>query len=48
ANKTDEAVLVHEFDLQEIAAQRASWGLFRDRRPEMYQTLATSDGKTRR
>lgn len=48
ANKTDETVLVHEFDLQEIAAQRASWGLFRDRRPEMYQALATSDGKTRR
>ncbi|MCW2476371.1 N-carbamoylputrescine amidase [Candidatus Symbiopectobacterium sp. NZEC151] len=48
ANKTDEAVLLHTFDLEAIAAQRASWGLFRDRRPEMYTALGTSDGKTRR
>lgn len=48
ANKTDEAVLVHTFDLDAIAAQRASWGLFRDRRPEMYGAIATSDGSTRK
>ena len=47
ANKTDEAVLVHTFDLDAIAAQRASWGLFRDRRPNMYGTIATSDGSER-
>jgi N-carbamoylputrescine amidase len=47
ANKTDEVVLVHTFDLEAIAAQRASWGLFRDRRPNMYTTLATSDGSER-
>ena len=44
ANKTDEAVLVHTFDLDAIAAQRAAWGLFRDRRPNMYSAIATSDG----
>ncbi|CAH0176389.1 N-carbamoyl-D-amino acid hydrolase [Rahnella aquatilis] len=48
ANKTEEAVLVHTFDLDAIAAQRASWGLFRDRRPEMYGAIATSDGSTRK
>ncbi|GAB7207948.1 N-carbamoylputrescine amidase [Dickeya oryzae] len=46
ANKTDETVLVHAFDLEAIAAQRAAWGLFRDRRPDMYGVIGTSDGKT--
>lgn len=45
ADKTSQGVLVHSFDLAEIAKTRASWGLFRDRRPAMYQTLLTSDGK---
>lgn len=44
ANKTDETVLTHSFDLDAIAAQRAAWGLFRDRRPNMYNLLSTSDG----
>ncbi|MBS1203615.1 MAG: N-carbamoylputrescine amidase [Proteobacteria bacterium] len=47
ANKTDEAVLVHTFDLDAVAAQRAAWGLFRDRRPNMYGAIATSDGSVR-
>lgn len=34
-----EAVLVHEFDLDAIAQMRREWGVFRDRRPEMYGTL---------
>lgn len=46
ADKTSECVLVHSFDLDAIAKTRISWGLFRDRRPAMYQTLMTSDGKT--
>jgi len=44
ADRTDEAVLVYEFDLQELDGQRAEWGLFRDRRPELYKVLLTSDG----
>lgn len=46
ADKTSECVLVHEFDLDAIRKQRIAWGLFRDRRPEMYATLLTSDGDT--
>ncbi|PSJ48074.1 N-carbamoylputrescine amidase [Zobellella endophytica] len=46
ADKTSECVLVHRFDLEEIARTRISWGLFRDRRPAMYQALLTSDGTT--
>lgn len=34
-----ESVLVHEFDLDAIAQMRREWGVFRDRRPEMYGTL---------
>lgn len=36
AGRTDEAVLMHTYDLSEIAAERLNWGLFRDRRPQCY------------
>jgi len=31
-----EGVLVHCFDLDEIARYRAEWGFFRDRRTDLY------------
>jgi N-carbamoylputrescine amidase len=40
-----EAILTATFDLDEIRAQRAGWGLFRDRRPELYTSLMTLDGQ---
>lgn len=36
ADRESDTVLVHEFDLDEIDEMRLSWGVFRDRRPEMY------------
>lgn len=36
AGRADEAVLMHTYDLSEIAAERLNWGLFRDRRPQCY------------
>lgn len=36
APRTGECVLVSTFDLDEIRVDRASWGLFRDRRPDCY------------
>jgi len=39
AGRTEEAVLLHHFDLDETAALRRGWGLFRDRRPELYRSL---------
>ena len=36
AGRTEETVLIQEFDLDKIAENRLSWGLFRDRRPEYY------------
>lgn len=45
ANEADEAVLVHTFDLDKVAADRRAWGLFRDRRIDIYDTILTKDGK---
>ncbi|MBU0464587.1 MAG: N-carbamoylputrescine amidase [Proteobacteria bacterium] len=45
ANRTDEAVILSSFDLEQFQIQRASWGLFRDRRPSQYKTLLTSGGE---
>ena len=41
ADRTTETVLVHTFDLDETALRRREWGVFRDRRPEMYGILMT-------
>ncbi|MEK7292129.1 MAG: nitrilase-related carbon-nitrogen hydrolase, partial [Actinomycetota bacterium] len=46
ANRTDEAVLIATFDRQELHRMRTSWGLFRDRRPELYRSLTSLDGIT--
>jgi len=40
ASRDKEEVLVHEFDLDELAEARFSWGLFRDRRPETYGVIS--------
>jgi N-carbamoylputrescine amidase len=40
----DEGVITAGFDLDEVAKMRASWGLFRDRRPELYGALQSHDG----
>jgi N-carbamoylputrescine amidase len=47
ASRTIETTLLATFDLDTIAHTRASWGVFRDRRPDMYTNLLTLDGKTR-
>ena len=39
ADREHEAVLIHEFDLDDVASARLSWGLFRDRRPETYSDI---------
>ncbi len=46
ADRESEAILTHTFDLAEIAGYRREWGVFRDRRPDLYRTLLTLDGKT--
>jgi N-carbamoylputrescine amidase len=39
ASRDKEEILLHSYDLQQIGKNRLSWGLFRDRRPEMYGTI---------
>ncbi len=40
-NRTEEGFILHPFDLKTLARERREWGVFRDRRPEMYRTLLT-------
>ena len=35
-DRVSEGFILHTFDLDEIEEERRSWGLFRDRRPEIY------------
>lgn len=39
ADRVSESVITAALDLDEIAAARRSWGVFRDRRPDLYHVL---------
>ena len=45
AGRDDETVLTATFDLDAVAELRHSWGVFRDRRPELYRPLWALDGQ---
>ena len=44
ADRSSEAVLVATVDLDAAREQRHAWGVFRDRRPELYGPIMTLDG----
>lgn len=46
ADRTEETILIREFDLAELEKQRAEWGIFRDRRPDLYKRILTYDGNS--
>ena len=46
AARTGEAVLTATFDLDALRSYRTAWGVFRDRRPDLYGPLLTLDGRT--
>jgi N-carbamoylputrescine amidase len=48
AGENEEAVLVASFDLEACRDTKVEWGLFRDRRPDIYGDLLTLDGTLRR
>ena len=48
AARADEMVIQASFDFAELERRRAAWGLFRDRRPDLYGAIATLDGVNRR
>jgi len=43
--RDEEGIVTATFDLAAIRRERASWGFFRDRRPELYGPLVSPDGK---
>lgn len=45
AGREETAVEIATFDLAELADQRAAWGVFRDRRPDLYVPLLSIDGQ---
>lgn len=47
ADDHTKTVLTATFDLDELALFRRSWGIFRDRRPELYGNILTLDGETK-
>ncbi|WP_425405052.1 N-carbamoylputrescine amidase [Hwanghaeella sp.] len=44
ADRSTEQCLLAEIDLNEVRNMRAYWGLFRDRRPDLYDPILTHDG----
>ncbi len=47
AAEDQEAVVTATFDLAEIRAYRENWGIYRDRRPDLYKPVLTLDGAAR-
>jgi N-carbamoylputrescine amidase len=45
APRDEEAVITAQLDLDEAAQARAAWGLFRDRRPDLYLPVLSLDGQ---
>ncbi|WP_438493420.1 N-carbamoylputrescine amidase [Paenibacillus sp. IHBB 3054] len=44
AGRDEQMVLVSEFDLDALEVGRIEWGIFRDRRPELYRMISSYDG----
>ncbi|MEM8539253.1 MAG: hypothetical protein AAGF56_15495, partial [Pseudomonadota bacterium] len=45
ADREEETVLTATVDLDEAAKYRVNWGVFRDRRPDLYGAVASLDGR---
>ena len=44
ASRDKEEILIAKIDLDEAEGFRNSWGIFRDRRPDLYRALLDLDG----
>ena len=47
ADRETESVLTATFDLKSVREYRRAWGVFRDRRPDLYESLLSLDGQPR-
>lgn len=44
-SRDEDGVIVQTFDRAQLRKDRANWGFFRDRRPDLYRGLLTLDGR---
>jgi N-carbamoylputrescine amidase len=45
ADRSSESVLTASFDLEAVRRYRQAWGVFRDRRPDLYHPILSLDGR---
>lgn len=45
ADRASSGIWLHDLDLAGMREDRLSWGIYRDRRPQMYAPLLTLDGQ---
>jgi len=45
AGETDESVITTRLDLEQVRRERAHWGVFRDRRVDLYRDILSLDGE---
>ena len=45
ASRDKQEIITASFDLDEVRKRRVGWGLFRDRRPELYHPISAHHGK---
>lgn len=48
ASRDEQEILIAQLDLDDLMKQRLEWGLFRDRRPELYGPIMTLDGEVKK
>jgi N-carbamoylputrescine amidase len=48
ADRVRESIVTASFDLNQVREYREAWGVFRDRRPELYAPIMTLDGNVQR
>ncbi|MDD3027385.1 MAG: N-carbamoylputrescine amidase [Erysipelotrichaceae bacterium] len=48
ASRGEQEILIAQLDLDALMKQRLEWGLFRDRRPELYGPIMTLDGEVKK
>jgi N-carbamoylputrescine amidase len=46
ADRSSESVLTAAFDLEAVRRYRQAWGVFRDRRPDLYHAILSLDGRS--
>lgn len=48
ASRDQEEILITQLDLDALMQQRLEWGIFRDRRPDLYGPIMTYDGQDKK